>query len=224
MATLEVHDGQGRVQFVELDARSSGLVRDQLGMRRAARGRGHPAGPRPDSLEVARRFKVEASPDAEFVVINGHKMTTSSIAQGDEITVGDCRMFLIRADEDAGRGRQGPKCAARGRPDQSAVGPPHGADRDRSSRRHGAKGGDRDEPPFSRRDDWLDSLQLRTEPRAIAVGRRRPCADRWPEPPRSRPPRPRRSRKPQRSAGMPERIARLLAVWAIRSRRAARRS
>ena len=51
----------------------------------------------------SKKFKIEASPDAEYVVINGHKMTTGSIHQGDEITVGDCRMFLIRADEDLGR-------------------------------------------------------------------------------------------------------------------------
>ena len=45
----------------------------------------------------SKRYKVEASPDAEFVLINGHKMTTGSIRQGDEIAVGECRMFLLRA-------------------------------------------------------------------------------------------------------------------------------
>jgi len=99
MATLEVHDGQGRVQFVEL-------------------ARDHPVlfgtsaacdvildGPeiRPVHGRISwkkRRFRVEASPDAEFVVINGTKMTAASVHQGDEIAVGACRMFLLRADED----------------------------------------------------------------------------------------------------------------------------
>ena len=88
MATLEVHDGDGRVQFIELDARSSDPVRHELRLRHGPGGSRHPAGPRPDPLEV-ERFKVEASPDAEYVLVNGHKMTTSSLDQGDEIAVGD---------------------------------------------------------------------------------------------------------------------------------------
>ena len=46
------------------------------------------------------RYRVEASPDAEYVVINGHKMTSSSLHQGDELTVGRCRFFLLRLDEE----------------------------------------------------------------------------------------------------------------------------
>lgn len=33
-------------------------------------------------------------------MINGRKMTTGSVTQGDEITVGPCRMFLIKVDDD----------------------------------------------------------------------------------------------------------------------------
>ena len=47
-----------------------------------------------------RRYRVEASPDAEYVLINGTKMTAASIHQGDEIGVGGCRIFLLRNDED----------------------------------------------------------------------------------------------------------------------------
>ena len=47
-----------------------------------------------------RRYRVEASPDAEYVLINGTKMTAASIHQGDEIAVGGCRIFLLRNDED----------------------------------------------------------------------------------------------------------------------------
>ena len=45
------------------------------------------------------RYRVEASPDAEYVVINGHKMTSSGLNQGDEMTVGRCRLFMLRLDE-----------------------------------------------------------------------------------------------------------------------------
>src|SRR5262249_23300508 len=47
------------------------------------------------------RFKVEASPDAEFALINGNKMANGSIDVGDEIAVGPCRIFLLRMDEAA---------------------------------------------------------------------------------------------------------------------------
>ena len=45
------------------------------------------------------RLKVEASPDAEYVLINGHKMATGSIDIGDEVAVGPCRIFLLRIDD-----------------------------------------------------------------------------------------------------------------------------
>ena len=41
------------------------------------------------------RFKVDASPDAEYVRINGHKMASASFRQGDEVEVGACRIFMI---------------------------------------------------------------------------------------------------------------------------------
>src|SRR5580700_9045927 len=147
MATLEVHDKDGRVQFVELtrdhpllfgtsSACDVVLVGEFI---RPVHGR---------IRWRSKRFKVEASPDAEYVVINGHKMTTSSIRQGDEITVGDCRMFLIRADEDldnAGRKKSASAEEDRTRVASVKVVPA----RDHS--RRGAKAGDRDEPPILER-------------------------------------------------------------------------
>src|SRR5262249_34315801 len=58
------------------------------------------------------KVKVEASPDAEYVLINGNKMTNGSIDAGDEVAVGPCRIFLLRMDE-------GPVSA--GRPGRGAV-------------------------------------------------------------------------------------------------------
>jgi outer membrane protein assembly factor BamB len=107
MATLEVHDGQGRVQFVELERTQPVLFGSSPHCEIILEG----SGIKPVHGRIrwkAGRFKVEASPDAEFVVINGHRMTNGSIDLGDEITVGPCRLFLLRMDhEDVSRPRTG---------------------------------------------------------------------------------------------------------------------
>jgi len=104
MATLEVHDGQGRVQFVELTRDHPVLFGTSSTCDVVLEG----AGIRPVHGRIRwkrKRFKVEASPDAEYVLVNGHKMTSSTIHQGDEIAVGQCRMFLLKVDE-GGEGEQ----------------------------------------------------------------------------------------------------------------------
>src|SRR5262249_36203791 len=58
------------------------------------------------------RYKVDAAPDAEFVVINGHRMASGSIDVGDEILVGPCRLFLLRMDEVAPAGPRARGAAA----------------------------------------------------------------------------------------------------------------
>ena len=87
MATLEVHDGERRVQFIEL-ARDHPIL---FGTSAACDVILEGDGIRPVHGRIRwkkRRFRVEASPDAEFVLINGAKMSTGSIRQGDEIVVG----------------------------------------------------------------------------------------------------------------------------------------
>ena len=98
MATLEVHDGQGRVQFIELDSKQMILFGTSPSCDIILDG--------PDIKPVHGRIrwksggmKVESSPDAEFVLINGRRMVTGSVRQGDEISVGPCRIFLLRMDE-----------------------------------------------------------------------------------------------------------------------------
>src|SRR5580700_4766344 len=103
MATLEVHDGEGRVQFVEM-ARDHPLL---FGTSAACDVILDGEGIRPVHGRIrwkTRRFRVEASPDAEFVLINGTKMAAGSIRQGDEIGVGGCRIFLLRDDGEAENG------------------------------------------------------------------------------------------------------------------------
>ncbi len=98
MATLEVHDGQGRVQFIELDSNQMILFGTSPSCEIILDG--------PDIKPVhgrirwkSGRMKVESSPDAEFVLINGRRMVSGSVGQGDEITVGPCRIFLLRLDD-----------------------------------------------------------------------------------------------------------------------------
>ncbi len=98
MATLEVHDGEGRVQFVELARDHPLIFGTSVACDIVLSGEG--ISPVQGRIRWKKgRYRVEASPDAEFVVINGHKMTSSSLNQGDEMTVGRCRLFMLRLDE-----------------------------------------------------------------------------------------------------------------------------
>ena len=93
MATLEVHNGEGRVErFV--------LTREQPLM--------FGSSPRADIILVGEgilpfhgrvrwqvkkeRYKIDASPEAEYLLVNGQKMASASFRQGDEIQVGDTRL------------------------------------------------------------------------------------------------------------------------------------
>jgi outer membrane protein assembly factor BamB len=98
MATLEVHDGQGRVQFVELAQDHPSLFGTSAACDIVLSGEG--VSPVHGRIRWKKgRYRVEASPDAQYVTINGHKMTSSSLHQGDEMTVGPCRLFMMRVDE-----------------------------------------------------------------------------------------------------------------------------
>ena len=103
MATLEVHDDQGRVQFVELARDHPVLFGTSAACDIPLSGEG--ISPVHGRIRWKKgRYRVEASPDAEFVVVNGHKMTSSSLHQGDEMTVGPCRLFVMRLDARRGSG------------------------------------------------------------------------------------------------------------------------
>ena len=97
MATLEIHDGEGRVQFIELEPNQMVLFGTSASCEIILEG--------PEIKPVhgrlrlkAGRVKVESSPDAEFVVLNGRRMVSGSLGQGDEMTVGPCRIFVLRID------------------------------------------------------------------------------------------------------------------------------
>ncbi len=102
MATLEVNDGQGRVRFVELERDHPVLFGTSASCDLKLTGEG--VLPVHGRIRFkADRFRIEASPDAEFVVVNGHKMSTSSLLEGDVVTVGPCRLVVARLAEDEGK-------------------------------------------------------------------------------------------------------------------------
>jgi outer membrane protein assembly factor BamB len=99
MATLEVHDDKGRVQLVELARDHPVLFGTSAACDILLGGAG--VAPVHGRIRWKKgRYKIEASPGAEYVVINGRKMTSCSLHQGDELAVGACRIFVFRLDED----------------------------------------------------------------------------------------------------------------------------
>ncbi len=205
MATLEVHDMAGGVRFVELTRDHPVLFGTSSACDVLLQGNGI----RPVHGRIrwkSKRFKIEASPDAEFVVINGHKMTTSSLEQGDEIVVGDCRMFLIRTEEDLAPAKRS-KAGADEERTRHAAAPVVPV---REHAKHKTRSRDPG-PPLLERTDWLDSLRsTRPEPgvasvdaplqRSFSRGRQDERELESPKP------------KLATSAG-PKRMARLLALW-----------
>jgi outer membrane protein assembly factor BamB len=166
MATLEIHDGAGRVQFFELSRDHPILFGTSATCDVLLEG----AGILPVHGRIRwkkERFKVEASPDAEFVLINGHKMTTGSLHQGDEISVGPCRILLLRDDLDQSDGSRSRTAPDEGRTKVLAT-PVVPSDPRRA--RGGSGSPTRpspraDEPPLVENDDWLGALSQSERPR-----------------------------------------------------------
>jgi outer membrane protein assembly factor BamB len=181
MATLEVHDAQGRVQFIELTrdhpvlfgtSAACDVILDGPGIR-PVHGRIRWKG---------KRYKVEASPDAEYVLVNGTRMTASSIRQGDEIGVGPCSMFLMRVDEPVPRKRPKDGPGGERTPLMPAPVVPVEAERERLRHaRHGRSSSQRGRESVLERADWLDVLkgerpETEQEPAALPGGDRASAA------------------------------------------------
>jgi outer membrane protein assembly factor BamB len=166
MATLEVHDSRGRVQFIELTHDHPLLFGTSAACDVVLEG----AGIRPVHGRVRwknRRYKVEASPDAEYVMINGTRMTAGSIRQGDEIGVGACRMFLLRLDEEDMREKPGPRPKPDRKRNPIAAAPinPVESERETPPRKQPARSPGGALPPrqhesILEQDDWLYALQM----------------------------------------------------------------
>ena len=107
MATLEVHDAQGRVRFVDLTIDHPVLFGSSAACDIVVEGAG--ILPVQGRIRWAKnRYKIDASPDAESLVVNGRQIVTTSLRQGDELTLGPCRIFVLRLDDEP-EGRAAPR-------------------------------------------------------------------------------------------------------------------
>jgi hypothetical protein len=121
MAILEVHDGDGRVERVTISRDQTTMLGSSPKCEVVLNGPGiHPFHGRLRWKSPPGRFKVDASPEAGYLLVNGTKMTASSVRQGDEIQIGNCRIFMISdSDEPAAKAGGGeratmsPACRAR---------------------------------------------------------------------------------------------------------------
>jgi outer membrane protein assembly factor BamB len=98
MATLEVHDGRGRVEYVSISRENPALIGtdpkcdvvladpEVLPFHGRFRWKGE-------------RFKVESMPDVAYLIVNGKKVLSSSFRQGDELVIGKCRIFMLNPDD-----------------------------------------------------------------------------------------------------------------------------
>lgn len=100
MATLEVHDGRGRVEYVSIAQEGTSLIGSDPKCDVVLAG--------PDVRPVhARlrwkrgRLKVEATPDAQAIDVNGERVVLARLRQGDEIRIGARRIFLLNLGQGA---------------------------------------------------------------------------------------------------------------------------
>ena len=98
MATLEIHDGQGRVEYLTIgrdqqvllgsDPKCDIVIGDPAAVPFHARIRWR-----------GSRYKIEATPDAQALEVDGKRVVSSSFRQGSELKIGKARVFLITPDD-----------------------------------------------------------------------------------------------------------------------------
>src|SRR5215218_8209611 len=87
MAMLEVHDGPGRVRRVTISRDQTVLFGSSPKCDIVLEGPG--VLPFHGRLRwKSTRFKVDASPDAQHLEVNGKRLAASSFRQGDELRIG----------------------------------------------------------------------------------------------------------------------------------------
>ncbi|CAN5717416.1 hypothetical protein BH23PLA1_BH23PLA1_29480 [soil metagenome] len=98
MATLEIHDGRGRVEYLTIsrdqqvvfgaDPKCDIVLNDPAALPFHGRLRWRNG-----------RYKAEAFPEARALEIDGKRVLSSSFRQGSEIRIGSSRIFLITPDD-----------------------------------------------------------------------------------------------------------------------------
>jgi len=100
MGMLEVHDGRGRVNFVAITPAKPLLFGTDATCDIVLHGDGIVAiHGRLRWKET--KYKVEATPEAKFVEVNGRKAVSASFRLGDEIRIGPAVIYLTESEEAA---------------------------------------------------------------------------------------------------------------------------
>jgi outer membrane protein assembly factor BamB len=125
MATLEVHDAGRRVRRIRITRDNPVMFGSDPMCDVVLDG----PGVQPFHGRIRwqkRRFKADASPDVPWIDVNGVQVKSKSLYQGDEIRVGQCRIFLMSLEDGPDHGektvvREAPASTgpARSRPDRT---------------------------------------------------------------------------------------------------------
>ncbi len=105
MATLEIHDGRNQVRRVRITRDNPVMFGSDPMCDVVLDG----AGVQPFHGRIrwkSRRFKADASPEVPWIEVNGLQVKSKSIYQGDEIRVGDCRIFLLSLEDGPDHGEK----------------------------------------------------------------------------------------------------------------------
>src|SRR5687768_391023 len=100
MATLEVHDGRGRVEFLTI-ARDSPVV---FGGDPKCDIVLHDPQALPFHGRIRWRkgkYKVEAFPESASLDVSGKRVVITTFKRGDEVRIGAARIFMINPDDGA---------------------------------------------------------------------------------------------------------------------------
>ena len=105
MATLEIHDGRNQVRRVRITRDNPVMFGSDPMCDVVLEG----AGVQPFHGRIrwkSRRFKADASPEVPWIEVNGLQVKSKSIYQGDEIRVGNCRIFLLSLEDGPDHGEK----------------------------------------------------------------------------------------------------------------------
>ena len=120
MGMLEVHDGRGRVNFVPITPAKPLLFGSDAKCDIVLHGDGvQPIHGRLRWKET--KYKVDATPEAKFVEVNGRKAVSATIRLGDEIRIGPAVIYLTESDE-AAAAATNPAAAPAAKPGKAAAG------------------------------------------------------------------------------------------------------
>ncbi len=98
MAILEIHDGKGRVERVEI-ARDEPCIIGSNPTCTIVINDPAVAPIHGRILWQKRRYKIDAGADVDAIEVNGKRLKKSTLYQGDEIRIGTTRVFVISTEE-----------------------------------------------------------------------------------------------------------------------------